>query len=166
MIPLFSFRVEDDKLLIIDTGDDNDFIKIDGLMAANANIACGSGNDYLILNNASDTAAVTSSTATTVSNSTSSGGIFTRNRQLATQLIYSINVTTGDDNDKVFIKTIPDQCLLEVDLGNDHDEIKIDGLGFGSDVTVLGGAGDDILLLDGREDVANPSLGSNTMVCY
>jgi hypothetical protein len=155
------FPVTDNTLLTIDTGDDNDLLKIDGLVAANADISCGSGNDELILNNATETNIVEEANTPTTT-----FPIFQRDRQLSTaQFLHSIIIATGDDNDEVFIKTIPDKCSLEIDVGSDDDVIEIAGLGYGSNVTILGGAGSDTLLLDGREseDIEDPSLAINTM---
>lgn len=151
--------VQENTLLRIDAGDGSNRLEINGLIMAYADIRCGGGNDVIILNNATDT-------DTALVDSTASLALFQRDRLLSAQSTYSINITTGDGYDDIFIKTIPHQCALEIDAGGDDDIINIEGLGYGSDATVLGGAGNDILLVDGREseDIDDQSQAKNTMV--
>ena len=161
------YPVPNNTLLTIDAGNDNDRLEIDGLFEADAEISSGEGNDVIILNNATDTPEMASQNAATLASSDNGNAIlFQRDRMLLEMLSYSINIATDAGNDEVFIKTIPEQCTLRIDAGDDDDVIRIDGLGYGSNATVLGGKGDDLLFVDGREseEISDMSEAANTMV--
>jgi len=125
-------------------GNDNNYIKIDGLLDANALIIGGHGSDVIILNNATEV----------ISMDESSSNAFQRDRSLGdsshSASSYSLIVSTGNGQDALHVKTTP-SCSMEIDTGDDNDIIHIYGLGFGTSATVLGGSGNDTLKIDGRD---------------
>ena len=141
-------RVPDNSLLLIDVGNGNNLVKVDGLLAADADITSGTGDDVITLNENTDA---------------SIGQIVPWQNTKA----YSINVNTNEGDDEVFIETSPMMCKMSITTGSGADTIGINGLGYGSEVTVFGGSGNDILQIDGREDemLSDLSQAINTMVC-
>ena len=142
-------RVPDNSMLFIDVGNGDNLVKVDGLLAADADITSGAGNDVITLNENTDA---------------SIGQIIVPWQNTKG---YSINVITNEGDDEVFIETSPMMCKMNIATGSGADTIDINGLGYGSNVTVLGGSGNDILQIDGREDemLSDPSQAINTMVC-